>query len=331
MKTLSRLDLERHLKDSSPEPLYLLVGPETFLRDRMIQRLTDAALAATLLREFNETTFSLFTESATDAVAAAEQLPMMSDRRVVRIKHFSKLRERDEEVLIHYLENPAPSTVVIFVAEDLHKGKRLSKILLDKCVVIDFPSLKEADAKLWAKSRLKSLKTTIDEQSLNQLMSLVGTDIQTLNSELEKLATAAVGEGHISRDLVDSLIGRSRELSNFELGNHLVAGNRKRALQTLHQLLEDDVPGVLLLGLIAGNYHGLAVAKEMLNRGLRDEVSRMVPSFRRNEFLATLQQSSSDKLAMALTKIAAADLAIKTSQATPRLQLELLVCELAQN
>src|SRR5215813_5171139 len=331
MKSLSRLDLERQLKESSPGPLYLLVGPETFLRDRMVQSLTDAALASTLLREFNETTFSLFTESANDAVAAAEQLPMMSDHRVVRIKHFSKLRERDEEILISYLNNPVPSTVVIFIAEDVHKGKRLSKALLEKCVVVDFPSLKEAEARLWAKSRLKSLKTTIDEPALNQLMSLVGTDVQTLNSELEKLAAAVIEQGHISRDLVDSLIGRSRELSNFELGNNLVAGDRRGALRVLHQLLEDDVPEVLLLGLIASNYHRLALAKEMLNRGLRDEVSRMVPSFKRNEFLATLQKSNSDKLAMALRKIAAADLAIKTSQATPRLQLELLVCELAKS
>ncbi len=331
MKSLSRQDLEKQLKESSPGPLYLLVGPETFLRDRTVQKLTDVALAGTLLREFNETTFSLFTESASDAVAAAEQLPMMSDRRVVRLKHFSKLRERDEEVLIGYLNNPVPSTVMIFIAEDLHKGKRLSKILLDKCVVVDFPSLKDADAKFWVNSRLKSLKTTIDEPALNQLMSLVGTDIQTLNSELEKLASAAIEQGHISRDLVDSLIGRSRELSNFELGNHLVAGNRKGALRALHQLLEDDVPELLLLGIIASNYHRLFLAKEMLNRGLRDEVSRMVPSWKRNEFLASLQKNSSEKLTIALTKIAAADLAIKTSQATPRLQLELLVCELAKN
>jgi len=31
--------------------------------------------------------------------------------------------------------------------------------------------------------------------------------------------------------LVDSLVGRSRELSNFELTDHLIARNRKRALQ----------------------------------------------------------------------------------------------------
>jgi hypothetical protein len=35
------------------------------------------------------------------------------------------------------------------------------------------------------------------------------------------------------------------------------------------------------------------------------------------------------RIARGIQLIAAADLAIKTSQATPRLQLELLICELA--
>lgn len=329
MKTLSRLDLEQRIKDTSPEPLYLLLGIETYQRDAASRLLTERALAGTLLREFNETTFSLLTDSAGAAIAAAEQLPMMSERRVVRIKHFSRLREIDEEILIQYLEKPAPSTVVIFIADDLHKGRRLSKSLMDRCLVVEFPSLKDGDAKAWAKSRLRSLNVTIDEQALSQLVTLVGTDLQTLNSEIEKLANAAFNDGRITRDLVNALIGRSRELSNFDLGNQLVAGDRRGALQTLHRLLEDDVPEVMLLGLIASNYHKLAVAKELLNRGARDEVARMVPSFRREQFLSMLQKSSGENLASGIRKIAAADLAIKTSQATPRLQLEFLVSELS--
>jgi DNA polymerase III subunit delta len=330
MKILTRLDLERQMKEGRIESLYLLMGCETFLRDRAAQAIADAALTGTLLREFNENSFSLLTDLAIDAVAAAEQLPMMSERRVVKIKHFAKLRDADEELLMRYLNNPAPSTVAIFIAEDLHKGKKLSKALLDKCVVADFPALKDGEAKSWAKARLKALKVTIDEQALTRVINLVGTNVQTLYSELDKLAAAAIDDGHITSGLVDELLGRSRELSNFDLGDQLVAGDRKRALQTLCRLLDDEVPPVMLLGLIAGNYHRLAVAKELMERGAREEVFRMVPSFKRNEFIAAVQRTSSKTLAEGLKKIAAADLAIKTSQATPRLQLELLVCELAK-
>jgi len=37
-------------------------------------------------------------------ISIAQQLPMMSDRIVVRIRDFAKLREADEEVIIRYLK-----------------------------------------------------------------------------------------------------------------------------------------------------------------------------------------------------------------------------------
>ena len=336
MTTLARAEFERSLKAGHLEPLYLLVGSETYLRDTAARELADAALAGTLLREFNESTFSLLTDSAMAAVAAAEQLPMMSERRTVRIKDFAKLRETDEEILIRYLERPADSTVMIFVANDLDKRKKLTKSLLAKCAVVEFAAVKDAEAKAWARKRLKELKTTADDRVLTDIVRLVGTDLQTLASELDKLAAAALDTGQITMDLVDKLIDRSRELSNFDLGDQLVAGDRRRALETLHRLLEDEVQPVMLLGLIASNYHRLALAKELLKRGARDEVYRLIygPPAKRDAFMNTLQRSDAKKIARGLQLIAAADLAIKTSLGGSgakgaRLQLEMLVCELA--
>jgi len=330
MKMLSRTELERSLK-SELRPLYLLVGPEIYLRRAAAQAITDAALSGTLLREFNESSFSLFTESVQSAIAAAEQLPMMSERLVVRIRDFARLREADEEMLIRYLNNPAPSTVMVFTADDLDKRKKSTKVLLDVCTVVEFPPLKDAEAKAWAKTRLKELKISADDQVLSEIIRLVGTDVQTLSNELDKLASAAATTGRITPNLVEELIGRSRELSNFELADHLLAGNRKRALETLHRLLEDGAEPVMLVGLIAGNYHRLALGKYLFARGGREDVFRNIslPPFKRDSYISTLQRSTAEKIARGLQLTAATDLAIKTSQATPRLQLEMLVCQLA--
>ena len=336
MSTLTRTELDRSLKAGKIQPLYLLVGSETFLRDTAARNIADLALSGTLLREFNYVTFSLLSEPAMSAVAAAEQLPMMSDRRVVLIKDFARLRETDEDILIRYLERPSDSTVMIFTADDLDKRKKLTKVLLSECTVVDFSAVKDAEARTWAKARLKELKTTADDRTLAHIIDLVGTDLQTLSIELEKLSAAAVNTGQITMDMVDQLIARSRELSNFDLGDQLVAGNRKQALQTLHRLLDDDVAAVMLLGLIAGNYHRLAVAKELLEQGKRDEVYRSIygSPAKRDAVMNTLRRSDAKKIAHGIKLIADADLAIKTSQGGggpkgARLQLEMLVCQLA--
>jgi DNA polymerase III subunit delta len=330
MKTLSRIELEPTLRNGV-KPLYLLLGTESYLRAAAADAIANVALSETLLREFNESSFTFFTDQVQSAVAAAEQLPMMSQRRVVKVRDFAKLREADEQILISYLKNPAPSTVMIFIADDLDKRKGLTKALLDSCTIVDFSPLRDAEAKAWCRTRLKELKMAADDQVLSEIVRLVGTDVQTLYTELDKLTSAAIDSRKITLELVDELIGRSRELSNFELGDHLLANNRKRALETLYRLLDDGAEPVMLVGLIASNYHRLALGKYLLARGGREEVFRNIslPPFKRDSYLATLQRTNAAKIAHGLQLIAAADLAIKTSQATPKLQLEMLVCELA--
>lgn len=330
MKVLPRVELERSLQRDI-KPLYLLLGSERYLRGVAAQRIADAALSDSLLREFNESSFTLINDDIRSAIAAAEQLPMMSSRRVVKIRDFGKIKVDDEQVLMAYLKNPAPSTVMILIADDLDKRKASSKVMLDTCQVVDFSPIKDSEAKTWCKTRLTELSIKADDAVINELVRLVGTDVQTLSMELDKLSAAAVGTKKITLELVDDLVGRSRELSNFDLGDHLLAKNRKLALETLHRLLEDGAEPVMLVGLIASNYHKLALGKYLLARGGSNEVFRHIalPPFKRENYLRMLQNSDATKVARGLQLIAAVDLAIKTSQATPKLQLEMLVCELA--
>ena len=132
-----------------------------------------------------------------------------------------------------------PKNVLLLIADDLDKRKKASKTMLDACVVVDFSPVKDVEAKKWAQSHLKKLNVNADDQTLTDVIRLVGTNIQTLSLELDKLAAAAAQTGRITKRMVDDLIGRSRELSNFDLADHILARNRKRALETLHRLLDD--------------------------------------------------------------------------------------------
>lgn len=336
MSLLTRQELQRALKQGKIGPLYLLFGAEDYLRNRAAQAISEAVLKGAPLREFNESSFSLTSADVQQAIAAAEQLPMMASRRVVRITEFAKLREADEGALMRYLARPVETSVVIFIADDLDKRRKLTKQLMDACVSVEFAQLPDGEMVAWAKDYLKRLKATTDERTLHQIVALAGESVRTLSTELDKLATAALDTGFITMEMVETLVGRSRELSNFELTDHLIARNRKRALQILHRLLDDGAEPLMLIGLIAGNFHRLALAKELMSRGAaREEVFRLVamPFSKREDFLATARRTDSDALAQSISRIAAADLAIKTSVGGggpygARLQLEVLVCEL---
>jgi DNA polymerase III subunit delta len=327
---ITREELKRDIKGGQIGPLYLLFGEEDYLRDAAARLIADAALKDAPLREFNESSFSLVSVDVQQALAAAEQLPMMAPRRVVRVTDFSKLREADEEALARYVARPAETAVVIFSADDLDKRRRLSKTLLEACRSVEFAPLSDAEAAAWLRDRLKQLKATVDERALRQVVALAGVGVRRLASEAEKLAVAALPGGHVTSELVDELVGRSRELSNFELTDHLVARDRRRAL-------DDGAEPVMLVGLLASSYHRLALAKDLMSRGAPEaEVFRVVqmPFSQRKEFLATARRADAAELARRIRRIAEADVALKTSLGGggpkgAKLQLEMLVCELS--
>jgi DNA polymerase-3 subunit delta len=331
MSKLTREELWKSIKAGRLEPLYLLHGPEDYLSERAARSIADVALEGAALREFNESTFSLASGNAHAAVAAAEQFPMMASRRVVRIKDFGKLREDDEEVLVRYIGRPAESSVVLFVTDELDKRRKLSKVLLDSCASVEFTPLRDAELASWAKERLKQLNVACDERTLRYVIALAGGSVRQLAMELEKLATAAGDSRRITMELVEALVSRSREHTNFELSDHLIARNRARALEMLQRLLDDGAEPVMLIGLIASNYHRLALVKDLMVQGAPNaEVFRQVPMPRskHEDFLATARRTDAAEIARRLRLIAEADLSIKTSLATPRMQLEMLVCEL---
>ncbi|HMF58327.1 MAG TPA: DNA polymerase III subunit delta [Pyrinomonadaceae bacterium] len=337
MSLLKREDLRRALREKKIDLLYLLFGGESYLRDLGAKAITEEALRDAPLREFNESSYSLLNTDVQQAIAAAEQLPMMSNRRVVRITDFTKLNDADEAALVRYIARPVESSVVIFIADDLDKRRKLTKTLIDACTAVEFAPLSDAELAGWAKARLKELRVETHERTLHHIVALVGSDVRLLSNELEKLATAAADTGAITMGMVDDLVGRARTLSNFELTDHLISRDRGRALQILHRLLDDGAEPVMLIGLIASNYHRLALAKELMSRQVnKDEVFRLVsmPFSKREDFLATARRSDARALAHSIKRIAAADLAIKTSlggsgASGARLQLEMLVCELS--
>jgi DNA polymerase-3 subunit delta len=330
MPVRTKKDLDQALKQGTIEPVYFLYGPETYLRDQAARAITDEALRDTLLREFNDSSFNLSSDEVRDALAIVEQLPMMSQRRVVRIKNFGKLSEDEENFLLEYLERPVETSVVIFIGDDIDKRKKLAKTLMSRAA-FEFQPLKAPELQSWIRAHLKKLKTDIEPAAGRRILDVVASDLNTLTNELNKLAAAALPSGLITTELVDQLTGRSREHMNWELTDQILARNRRAALNTLKDLLDDQVEPVMLIGLIGGTYRRMALAKELLSQGaspgqIFSEVR--MPSFKQSAYLSMLGRIESNTLARGLQRIAQADLAIKSSKATPRMQVEMLVCEL---
>ena len=346
MKPITRNDLRNQLKRREIAPVYVLFGAEDFLRDLAVKTIADLVFGKEGFRDFNESEFSLNVEGGLQmALAAAEQLPMMAERRVVRITAVrvsataarDTLREEHEEMLAAYLANPAPTAVLIFIADELNGVRKIGKLLREKAVAVEFERLLDGELVEWARDKVHNAGSEADERTLRHLTALTGSDLRRLANEIDKLSTAALPEKQIAFEMVDSLVPNVREIDNFQLADQLLAGNRPGVLKTLKKILDDGAEPVMLLGLLSYNFRRLLMAKEMMDQGAeRSDVARVVKLRYSDQepFLAAARRADTDKLVSVLKRLADTDLALKTSvggggPAGGRMQIEMLVCELA--
>jgi DNA polymerase-3 subunit delta len=193
----------------------------------------------------------------------------------------------------------------------------MAKLLIENSVAVEFAALEENDLRRWIQDKAKEQNADIDDKAVNHLIGLIGSDARKITSEIEKLAVAALPDKLITYELVEALVPNSREMSNFDLTDHLIAKNKTRALHTLKKILDDGAEPLMLLGLIANNFHRLFLAKEMMNQGVeRKEVARIMrlPYGKQEDFLATARRTDARQFSRIMQRIAEADIAIKTSK-----------------
>jgi DNA polymerase-3 subunit delta len=334
---ISYEEFRRQVKEDRLQLLYLFVGEEEYFQERALELLYKTVDEAS--RIFNVTALSLGTDSASGARASAaaaidiaNQMPMMSPRRIVVIRDFDKIKEDYSDALIEYLKRPAPTASVVFQAASLDQRRKLSIALMKAATVVTFDRLGEQRAARWAEDYLKRRGCQIEPGALTHLIALVGTRMMRLVNELDKLATNA-GGGIINNALVEQLVPRSREHSTFELWDAIIERDRRRALRLAERLLDDnprDMP-LMIVGSLAGLYRRMLMAKDLMaRRAPAEEVMKATGQYgqRAKDFNARVLRTPREEITRGLSRIAQVDSAIKSSDATPRLHIQYLIAEL---
>jgi len=313
---ITREKLWQQVKAGNFQPVYVLYGEETFLRDNAAATIAKLAFGETDFRDFNDDLFSLNTpDNIRTALASANQLPMMAARRVVRITEVrvstssmkDTLKEDAEDLLAAYLANPSPTSVVVFVVDELNGTRKLGKMLKNHSAAVEFKSLDSSEIQKWALDVFKKAEVTIEPNAMRKLVEYSGNDVRRIAGEAEKLATASFPDKKIDAAMVEMLVRDHSQAASFEYANLLLAGRKEEAVTTLEKSLNDGDEPLALLGGLAWKF--------------RDELKRSDGS----------KSHRNDRLAFALQRIAETDLAIKTSLGGSggRRQIEMLFCELA--
>jgi DNA polymerase-3 subunit delta len=332
-------DVTQELKKGTLQPAYLLYGTEALLMEDMVNQIQKTALPQGV-DDFNFMKFHFDETPVQYAVQEADTMPFMAERKMILVQNcnaFTSAKsprvDHDLDALQAYLDNPAPySTLVMTVnAEKLDERKKLTKTAQSKATVVQFISLKENECRDWVLQEVKRQGANITPDGVGRLILSVGTNLQLLRSEIEKLALYAGENGTIDDTVVDALATRTMEQNVFVFIDEVVRVRIDRAMRMMYDLLKNKEEPIKLLFMITRQVRIMMQIKVQSGRGYTlQQVAQQIGVHPYAAKIANEQGNrfSVKQLERLLYDLAEIDYKIKTGQIGDRAALEMFLLTL---
>ena len=271
------IQITKDIKAGNIKPIYFFMGEEPYYIDKLTDFIQDNVLQEHE-RDFNQTIIYGRDTTIEEVISSAKRYPMMADKQVVIVREAQEL-SRYIEKLEGYVENPQPTTVLVFAYKykTLDKRKKTFKLLEKLGVVYESKKLYDNQVGDWIKRVLSGQGYAIEPKATAILVEFLGTDLSNINNEFDKLKII-LPKGHpITPKYIEENIGFSKDFNNFELRSALGEKNQLKSYQIVEYFVQNpkDNPIIVTTGMVFGffsqllQYHGLKdkskfnVAKEL--------------------------------------------------------------------
>lgn len=222
-------EIFRQLNKKSYSPIYFLMGEEPYFIDRITEHIADHVLTEEE-KTFNQMILYGGDTDVPTVINTARRFPMMASRQVVIVREAQNLDKIED--LIHYVENPLESTLLVinYKYKKLDKRKKLFKALEKNSILFESRRLYNDKIPPWINSYLLSRGKKIEPKAAVILTEYLGNDLGKIANELEKLIIVLKSEQDIITAAdIERNIGISKDYNNFELNNALAQRNVLKA------------------------------------------------------------------------------------------------------
>lgn len=213
------------------KPVYYLMGDESYYIDHIADFIVDTVLKPEE-RDFNLVTFFGAEAKIDDVLTTAKAYPMGASHLVVLVKEAQNLKHIDRLEL--YFRQMQPSTILIFCHKNGTLDRRLKVVALIQKEGVLFESKKLYDHQLpaFVANYLKRRKVAAEPGAGEMLAEFVGSDLNRLASELDKLILSLPKGGKtVTVEMVRENIGISKNFNVFEFQDALAQKNVAKANQ----------------------------------------------------------------------------------------------------
>ena len=224
-------EIIKDLQQGKFAPVYFLQGEEPFFMDNIVEHIESGALDE-VQKSFNQVVLYGKDTTLTDIIGTARRYPMMGERQVVIAKEAQDLKgwnKEDVQVLVsNYVENPLPSTILVFSYKYKSMDKRTTfgKMLEKHTVFLNSKKIYDSEIPNWIQGYCAAKGVQIERGAVMMLSENIGNNLQRLANEVGKLLLNVSNGAPISEQMVECYVGISKEYNIFELQKALGVRNQ---------------------------------------------------------------------------------------------------------
>ncbi len=145
--------------------------------------------------------------------------------------------------LIHYVEKPQPSTLLVinYKYKKPDKRQKIFKVLEKKAVWFESKKMYDNQVPGWIAAYASKQKYNMEPKAAALLAEFLGSDLSKIVNEVEKLTVAIGKQGEtITPALVEKHIGFSKDFNQFELQDALGKRDVLKANRIINYFAEND-------------------------------------------------------------------------------------------
>ncbi len=212
----------KDLKANKYAPVYFLQGEEPYYID-LISDYIEKNCIPDHEKSFNQTVLYGKETTVNIVLQNAKKFPMMAERQVVIVKEAQELpdlnKEQGEKFLNAYIQNPLPSTILVFCHKykTLDGRKSLGKNIDKFCVLMNTKKIYDNQLPDWISKFFVEKGVKITPKATQLLAENIGNDLSRQANEIEKLLINLKDKKEVDETLVEKYVGISKDYNVFEL------------------------------------------------------------------------------------------------------------------
>jgi len=304
--------------------VYLLYGEERYLVNHYAEVLS-AALGEP--DNFDNTA------NAASIIMAAENLPFLSDMRLVRVrdsKLFASGRKAESETMTTYLPKIPDTTVLLFTESEVDRRGRLYKKVAELGGALDCETPTPQALTTWLARIFKEKDKTIDPSAASLLIRYTAHNMTALTQETSKLAAYAGKRPTITTQDIEAICSPTLQTRVFDMIAAMAGGRTASALDMYHNMLLMKEQPLMILAMIIRQFRILLMVKAASDKRMpKPQMAKALGlrSFVIDEALSQSRRFTIEKLFKALSDCQSIDIKVKTGLINAEIGVELLITQ----